>query len=85
MSEITYGIRITGEASSAKKAFEETSQAQKKLTGAEKESTSAAVEIERATERKSAALGRLRLAAIAAGVAMLAMLRSTVNAGKSVV
>lgn len=80
MSEITYGIKITGEASGAKRAFEETSQAQRKLTGAEKESTSAAVESERATERKSAALGRLRLAAIAAGVAVLAMARSSISA-----
>lgn len=80
MTDIVYGIRITGEASSAKKAFEETRDAQQKLTGAERDSARAAVEIERANERKTAALNRVRLAAVAVGVAMIAMARSTISA-----
>jgi hypothetical protein len=80
MTDIVYGIRITGEAESAKRAFRETSDEQRKLTGAERDNSRAAQELERANERKAVSLNRLRLAAIAAGAAMLAALRSTVNA-----
>jgi hypothetical protein len=80
VTDIVYGIRITGEASGAKKAFEETAGAQKKLTGAERDNSRAAQEIERATERKSMALRRFGLVATAATVAVVAFGRSAVNA-----
>jgi len=80
MSDIVYGIKITGEASGAKKAFEETGAAQRKLSDAEKDNARSGVEIERANEMKTAALGRLRLAVLAVGAAMLAMGRSSINA-----
>jgi hypothetical protein len=80
VTDIVYGIRITGEASGAKKAFEDTRQAQEKLTGAGKESVSAGVELERGNERQTATLSRLRLGLLAVGAAAVATWRSAVNA-----
>jgi hypothetical protein len=79
VTDIVYGVRITGDAADAKKAFDETRGAQDKLTGAEKENARAAQDVERANKRKEDSLNRLRLGILAAGAATLVFMRSSVN------
>ncbi len=80
MTDIVYGIRITGEASSAKRAFDDTKTAQEGLTKAGKESAAAGIEIERGNERQTVSLRNLRLAWLAATSAIGVAVRSSINA-----
>lgn len=80
MTDIVYGIRLTGDARDAKKAFQETRGEQDRLTGAERENVRVSREVQQSNELKTATLNRLRLAAAAAGAAILAAMRQTVAA-----